>query len=410
MARVAVVLVVAGVLAAAVAGCFAPTREGAAPALAGNLPDLTLGQISNSYQSGHACLVQGTPFGLFVRVINQGSGAAGSFDVNANGYVQTVAGLDAGQNIQLFFAGASSWPNDTNVTVDYTNLVFEANEGNNTFSGPVAAPTQPVTCTPTATPTITPTPTNTPTATPTVDPCLGGPDCDGFDDAAPTKHEGPANTNHAVDNCIGVYNPLQTNSDGDYVKLTPLRPSDDLTQPRSDALGDDCDEDDDNDGLADIVEATADGCIGAAVGVATNPLERDTDFDRVLDGVECGVFGTNPANPGSAPSIADCVSLTGGAGLDTDADGILDYRENCYYGTADFVVDTDGDGCSDGKEVASVNGDREVNVLDLLIVAQTVGAYAIPGTALQRDVDVTKNGTVDVIDLQQVAMANGPCT
>jgi hypothetical protein len=46
-----------------------------------------------------------------------------------------------------------------------------------------------------------------------------------------------------------------------------------------------------------------------------------------------------------------------------------------------------------------------VNVIDLQQIAAEAGAYAPPGTPVKNNFDITKNGAIDVIDLQQVAAA-----
>jgi glucose/arabinose dehydrogenase len=205
----------------------------------------------------------------------------------------------------------------------------------------------------------------------------------------------------SVDNCPSNANPGQENADANFIDLSPPKVFDDVTLANSDNAGDECDTDDDNDGRSDADEASGAGC----GGIITDSLLRDTDGDRALDGAEC-VLGTNPLSTMSAPSLAACGFF--GAG-DADGDGVLDSREFCYYNTSNASLNTDGDGCGDGREVASINADTQVNVLDLAAIAQHQGTYASPGAAHLVNFDTTKNGTIDVIDLQTVAARNGNC-
>jgi len=96
-----------------------------------------------------------------------------------------------------------------------------------------------------------------------------------------------------IDNCPNISNPLQENYDND-------------------ALGNACDDDDDNDGLLDVDEDYYN----------TNPNNPDTDNDGLSDGAEVNILGTNPL-------LAD-----------TDGNGIWDGDE-----------DNDGDGLINAEEI-----------------------------------------------------------
>ena len=201
----------------------------------------------------------------------------------------------------------------------------------------------------------------------------------------------------ANDICPAAYDPGQQNADRNFIELGPTKAFDDLTRPASDAPGDACDPDDDNDGRSDGDEAAGTGC-GSAV---TDALDDDTDGDRALDGVEGGI-GTDPLNSASFPSAAQCGGMT-----DTDGDAVPSFREVCYFGTDPNVLNTDGDACHDGKEIASINADTTVNVIDL---SQVAGAFgAAPGPPYIAPFDVNRDGVINVLDLSFVAGRSGPC-
>jgi hypothetical protein len=217
----------------------------------------------------------------------------------------------------------------------------------------------------------------------------GDDDADGIDDV--------------VDNCIVVANSLQENRDENLIQFASLKPFDDTSNPHSDVAGDACDDDDDNDGRSDGDETGGVGCGGAV----TDPLDADSDGDNYLDGPECAA-GTDPvageAGLASRPSQAQC-----GATTDADGDKVLAFREVCFYNTDPSNANTDGDACNDGREVASINANNAVDVIDLQQIASEAGTYMLPGSVVKVDFDITKNGTIDVIDLQQAAGLAGAC-
>jgi syndecan 4 len=166
----------------------------------------------------------------------------------------------------------------------------------------------------------------------------------------------------------------------------------------SDGVGNACDPDDDNDGRVDLDEISGVACAGA-----TNPLDADSDGDNYLDGAECAL-GTNPNLVTSKPTLAAC-----GVTTDADGDGLSTQREFCFYNTDPTNANTDGDACRDGREVASINTNNSVDVLDLAAIAAEAGSYTLPGSPVKADFDATKNGSIDVLDLAFVAARAGSC-
>jgi hypothetical protein len=202
-----------------------------------------------------------------------------------------------------------------------------------------------------------------------------------------------------VDNCISVANPGQENTDANFIDQTPPKSVDDTTYVNSDALGDACDDDDDNDALLDVEEEALPGAPCPSATAPTDPSLRDTDGDRYIDDAEC-TLGTNPNDAGSKPSAAACGPTT-----DADGDGINARIEFCHYKTNPGNADTDGDGCADGKEIASVNADFSVNSIDLGLLASEFGA----SPPRFWNMDINKDGQVNSIDLGIQAGRFGPC-
>ena len=212
-----------------------------------------------------------------------------------------------------------------------------------------------------------------------------------------------------VDNCPAVHNADQLNTDAAPIPNGPLVPADDVTVPNGDALGDACDDDDDNDWLTDVDEATA----------GTNPVVADTDGDRVLDGAEV-IAGSDPLDPGSKPSCvgivdndrdclaADVEALFGSSdsAKDSDGDGINDGTEVRGWGTSPALKDSDNDGCDDDKEIVDINGDRIANVLDRTHIA--FGAFAVQNGDAIAGLDLNRDGRVNALDIFLVCINTSP--
>ncbi|MFZ0545336.1 MAG: protein kinase [Candidatus Promineifilaceae bacterium] len=91
------------------------------------------------------------------------------------------------------------------------------------------------------------------------------------------------------------------------------------------AISTESDEDEDNDGLSDLLE----------LALGTDPDVSDTDGDGLLDGEEINQFNSDPTK------------------ADTDGDDLADGEEIRIYHTSANNPDTDGDGVTDGQEIES---------------------------------------------------------
>ncbi len=222
----------------------------------------------------------------------------------------------------------------------------------------------------------------------------------------------------AADNCPSAANADQANHDGNFIDLSLYgKLFNDGTRANSDALGDACDADDDNDGLPDNVEqGVTPPCQPATA--ATDPLKADGD--GVLDGAECAL-GYDPADntlrPPNAPAgdtdhdgLPNAFETLIGADpakVNSDADGIGDGIEYLFYNTNPLAANTDGDGCGDAREIASMNDDLKVNSTDQLIVAQSFGYSGSPKYA--PDFDINRDNVINSTDMLLVAKAWGSC-
>ena len=118
-------------------------------------------------------------------------------------------------------------------------------------------------------------------------------------------------------------------------------------------------EDTDGDGVSDLIELT----------MGANPLNEDSDKDGLADGFEISL-NLNPLQPdtdgdgltdeweyeyrnaGFDPTIKNISGSTSQAtNGDYDGDGLIN-KEECEWGTNPTIMDSDGDGISDGLEVS----------------------------------------------------------
>jgi hypothetical protein len=182
-----------------------------------------------------------------------------------------------------------------------------------------------------------------------------------------------------VDNCPLVYNPDQTDTDGDGVgdacsgdddgdgvpdatDNCPHVYNPDQLDTDGDGLGDACDPDDDDDGILDA----NDNC-----PLVYNPDQRDSDFDGVGDACSGDDDGDG------VPDAADnCPLVYNPDQLDTDGDGVGDacdldddndlvddLHDNCPTVWNPDQTDTDGDGLGDACD-DDADGDGVPNAVD----------------------------------------------
>jgi hypothetical protein len=208
------------------------------------------------------------------------------------------------------------------------------------------------------------------------------------------------------DNCPNAFNPDQLNTDGEPILLPkPEPPFDDATNPNADPLGDACDGDADGDGLNAEDE----------LELGSDPLNWDSDGDRTNDGTEarCGsdplsaasnVTGVDGDNDG-LPDACEALYGTNAADHDSDDDLVRDGIEVRFWMSNPLTADTDGDGCSDRREIGSVNSDRRVSAIDLSQMSQRFGPLG-PGL---RSFDTNGDGQMNSLDLSFVAQAFGIC-
>jgi len=132
-----------------------------------------------------------------------------------------------------------------------------------------------------------------------------------------------------------------------------------------DGLPDSVDDDDDNDGLADSVEASP--------GIGTDPLDPDSDDDGLSDGDEVNYVAT-PPDTYSAGQDTDPLNP------DTDGDGFLDGMELAAGHDPLFAGDAPLWGDADGSGV--------VNAADVLLLTRAVLGLVVLADDQKARVDI----------------------
>ena len=237
--------------------------------------------------------------------------------------------------------------------------------------------------------------------------CNNGVDDDDDDDGLSDIEEGQIGTNpldedtdndnsiDSVDNCPLTHNINQLNTDADLAAIGGA-----LVQ--GDALGDACDDNDDNDLLTDAEEDENNNLIFDN-GSEPNPKDPDTDDDGVLDGVDNCILANNgdQQNTDAELEAAGSNLVVGdelGDACDTDADndGLSDDAEFLITSTDPFDPDSDDDGHRDDVDNCPINSnpgqenrDQELNNLGVDVPADNLGDLC--------DTD-DDNDTVDDID------------
>ncbi|MFK5947770.1 MAG: hypothetical protein QM500_03235 [Methylococcales bacterium] len=171
-------------------------------------------------------------------------------------------------------------------------------------------------------------------------------DGDGASDYREVCNDGDCTTYKPTE---GDLNALNIDSDGDG-----MTDGYELTYPSFfgiqglDPKINDAENDNDSDGLSNIVEFQN----------GTNPKRADTDFDGLRDWDELNLYQTNPNNKDTdgdgLPDDWEIENgfdpLTNDASSDSDGDGLTEFEEYIRM-TDPGEPDTDGDGFTDGEEV-----------------------------------------------------------
>jgi hypothetical protein len=116
-------------------------------------------------------------------------------------------------------------------------------------------------------------------------------------------------------------------------------------------------------------------------GYSGAAVEMNVDGDGIL----CGSGGDRDSDNGTG---------SGGAAPQEIEDSI----EAFCYGLGIANKDTDGDGCADWIEIVDINGSRQANIVDVLLVAKRA-FNILPPSDSDPLFDVNKNGTIGIVDV-----------
>jgi uncharacterized protein (TIGR03382 family) len=216
------------------------------------------------------------------------------------------------------------------------------------------------------------------------------------------------------DNCEGVPNPAQTDTDGDLVgdacdddddadgaadvaDNCPLVPNPGQLNTDGDAQGNACDSDDDNDTVADA----GDNC-----PLAPNPGQQDRNSDGAGDACDDedsdGVVDAtdncpDAANAGQANADGD--ALGNACDPDDDNDQVADGADNCPLVANAGQENTDGDADGDACD-GDADGDAVVNASDNCPLVANAGQEDADGDAQGDacDLDDDADGAADTAD------------
>ena len=138
-----------------------------------------------------------------------------------------------------------------------------------------------------------------------------------------------------------------------------------------DGIGNNKDLDDDNDGVSDDQE----------IILGTNPLNSDTDGDKVNDGIDAFPLDINESRDTDKDGVGDNKSP------DADGDGLTTEDEVYKYGTNPLSTDSDNDGVPDKKEIeiktnpskADTDGDGIIDSKDGAPLDPSIGQASLIG-------------------------------